>query len=539
MARLIGPEESSRPVYTLVGGTYRSAAGLTATIYADQAATTLADILTQPGGAPISGSTLTVDSTSRLPRIQYPDGVTTVYATVAGGPVVAMPADTSVDALTTVSDTRYGRYELARSMSPAAGVLAALYRGKTTVVQLVGDSTGDATAEWFALLGQKIGQAYPNFNVLHRAWNLTNQWYDLPTSLQAGPSGDARITMAGSCAAQYPGTATTGDLDVRLRLGPSNWVPGALRVPICRWNSTGNQRGWWFGLNSTGLLCLTWTTDGTAGTQVQKFSTVVNGLSGVQWIRATLDVDNGASGNDLKFYTSPDGVTWTQLGATVTTAGVTSVFASTAPYQIGSLDSSFGSTFVGDMYWIEVRDGIGGISLVPPLPDTWDQMSNSNNNTILLAGSPTLLMLNGSEGGQNYTYFDNATRRPKVLSPHRQDLLIGSSGHNEAYNTNATWINTVSSWVTNAKTLVPNVPIVLLTQNPEKSSQTQNDIEVRSRRGVALMAWTRAQTGVYGLDTYPAFTDMANQVQSDGVHPTTAGSQAWRDYVYRALFQAG
>ncbi len=426
-----------------------------------------------------------------------------------------------------------------RSTTPAAGVLAALHRSKTTVVQLVGDSTGDATSEWFGLLGQQVGAAYPTFNVLHRAWNLTNQWYDLPTSLQAGPSGDSRITMAGSCAAQYPGTSTTGDLDVRLKLGPTNWVPGTLRVPICRWNSTGNQRGWWFGITSTGLLCLTWTTDGQTGTQVQKFSTVINGLSGVAWIRATLDVDNGASGNDLKFYTSPDGATWTQLGATVTTAGVTSVHQSTAPYQIGSLDSSFGSTYVGDMYWVEVRDGIGGISLVPPLPDTWDQVSNSSINTILLSGSPTLLLVNGSEGGQNFSYWDNATRRPKVLSPHRQDMIIASSGHNEAYSTTTVWLATVSSWVTNAKALVPNVPIVLLTQNPQKAPQSQNDIDVRSRRGVALLTWTRSQTGVYGLDTYPAFTDVAAQVSSDGIHPTAAGSQAWRSYVYRHLFQGG
>jgi hypothetical protein len=48
----------------------------------------------------------------------------------------------------------------------------------------------------------------------------------------------------------------------------------------------------------------------------------------VGWLKVTLDIDNGAAGYDVKFYWSLDGVTWTQLGTTVTTAGVTTLFAS-------------------------------------------------------------------------------------------------------------------------------------------------------------------------------------------------------------------
>ncbi len=92
MARAVGPDEGTRSVYTIVGGTWRSAAGLTATVYTDEAATTLANILTYPGGSAISGSQITVDSTSRLPLIQYPDGVDVVYVSVAGGPVTRQPA---------------------------------------------------------------------------------------------------------------------------------------------------------------------------------------------------------------------------------------------------------------------------------------------------------------------------------------------------------------------------------------------------------------------------------------------------------------
>lgn len=446
-------------------------------------------------------------------------------------------------------DGRYGRYELARGLSPAAGPLAALYRGLTTVVQVVSDSTalaitpapGGATVGWPTLLGQRIGTAFPNYNVLIRPWNLTNQWYDPPVSLQSGPLGDSRITTSGSSMAVYAGSNVATDLDVRLRLKPNSWASGGLQVMACKWNSVGNQRSWWFGVTSTGLLCLTWTTDGTSGTQIQKFSTVVNGLTNgsTTWIRATLDVDNGSSGNTLTFYTSTNGTSWTQLGATVTTAGTTNIFSGTAPYQLTSLDSTAGSTYAGDTYWVEVRDGIGGISLVPPLPDTWDQASLSTSNTLLVGGSPTVLIVNGSEGGQNIAYWDNATRRPKLLSPHAQSLVILSSTINEAYFTAGAWITTLSGWTTNAQALLPGVPICILTESPAKSPVVQNEIDVRARRGVALMAWARSQAGVLGMDTYPAFTDLANQISSDGTHPTTAGQTVWSDFLFRALLQAG
>ncbi len=92
MARLVGPDHATRPVYVLAGGTWRSAAGLTATVYTTQAADTLANIITYPAGDAITGSVVTVDATSRLPLFQYPDGADTVWASINGGAVVELPA---------------------------------------------------------------------------------------------------------------------------------------------------------------------------------------------------------------------------------------------------------------------------------------------------------------------------------------------------------------------------------------------------------------------------------------------------------------
>jgi hypothetical protein len=85
MAQLLGPDATSRTV-TLGNG--KSAHGRTATVYSDDAATTLADINVYDGtetpAAAISGSTLTVGADSLLPRFWFEDDLDTLYIRVNG-----------------------------------------------------------------------------------------------------------------------------------------------------------------------------------------------------------------------------------------------------------------------------------------------------------------------------------------------------------------------------------------------------------------------------------------------------------------------
>lgn len=94
-SRLLGPDANNRLVYVPSGGTLRTAAGETATVYADTAGT-LADILADVGGipgAPIAGSQLTVGTDSQLPQFWYPSGADTVYVSVGGGELTELHAD--------------------------------------------------------------------------------------------------------------------------------------------------------------------------------------------------------------------------------------------------------------------------------------------------------------------------------------------------------------------------------------------------------------------------------------------------------------
>ncbi|MFG3418741.1 hypothetical protein [Micromonospora sp. NPDC048063] len=145
MARLIGPDESVRLVY-LPDGRAR-AQGLTATLYADQSGTMLADVLTE-AGAPIAGSQVTIDAYSKLPLIQYPDGVDVVYATVNGGPLVPLYArlDDRVDQLgQTVAGvaTDVADAATAATAATATAALTVFRSGSTLLVRSRFDSTRD------------------------------------------------------------------------------------------------------------------------------------------------------------------------------------------------------------------------------------------------------------------------------------------------------------------------------------------------------------------------------------------------------------
>jgi hypothetical protein len=69
-----------------------------------------------------------------------------------------------------------------------------------------------------------------------------------------------------------------------------------------------------------------------------------------KWLRATLDVDDGAGNCIVKFYTGDDGTNWTQLGTTVTTAGTASIFDSTAVLETGSLGVGTANLLNGTVY---------------------------------------------------------------------------------------------------------------------------------------------------------------------------------------------
>jgi hypothetical protein len=158
-----------------------------------------------------------------------------------------------------------------------------------------------------------------------------------------------------------------GDIDIRADATLPDWTPSGAAMALVSKRGVAGQRSYRLEVQTTGVLLLMWSNDGT--TILQDASTVAATVTDGQRlaVRATLDVNNGAAGHTTTFYTASaiDG-TWTQLGAPVTTAGVTSIFNSTAPVEVGSYNSGLSDILAGIVHAAEIRSGIGGTVVADP-----------------------------------------------------------------------------------------------------------------------------------------------------------------------------
>jgi hypothetical protein len=180
--------------------------------------------------------------------------------------------------------------------------------------------------------------------------------------------------------------AITGDIDIRALVAANDWTPAGTQVVMSA-GYTAPDRSWEVELRDTGFLAIVWSEDGSLNKS--SISTVAPTVSdgGPLWIRFTLDVDNGAAGRDVKFYTSTDAITtapasvsWTQLGTTVTTAGVTSIHNSSDLPTIGAPGSG-ASGIDGKVYYAEVRNGIAGTVVTNPDFRDADQQTSGTTLT--------------------------------------------------------------------------------------------------------------------------------------------------------------
>ena len=195
----------------------------------------------------------------------------------------------------------------------------------------------------------------------------------------------------------------TGDIDLRIECEPESW--NQEQVLLSKWALPAvvddgfalKTASWMFYLNSIGTLSFTWDDGGVdpALSTHTVTSTAVVPTVIRQYLRVTMDVNNGASGSTATFYTSTDGSSWTQLGNTVVSTGTTVIGASVAPVNIGAMEpgvTEFGSitnfkefgpsnpfgfedftffapvvnSFVGKIYNASIRNGIAGTVVASP-----------------------------------------------------------------------------------------------------------------------------------------------------------------------------
>ncbi|MEV8042468.1 hypothetical protein AB0P02_01305 [Streptomyces griseoluteus] len=196
---------------------------------------------------------------------------------------------------------------------------------------------------------------------------------------QIGRNTPMRVSVLGGAPAlSLPGGTTrattpdaapldvTGDIDIRLDATLIDWLP-LVDTELCgKWGNA-SQRSWMLNLTPGGFLRLWWSPDSNTIASATSTAALLMPPSGRMTVRATLDVDNGASGRTITFYmgTSTAGP-WTQLGDVITQSGVTSIFNSSAPVELGAVGNIAYADPVGRYHRAEIRAGINGTLVASP-----------------------------------------------------------------------------------------------------------------------------------------------------------------------------
>jgi len=158
----------------------------------------------------------------------------------------------------------------------------------------------------------------------------------------------------------------TGDIDIRADV-TCNWTLGSDQALVSKYTIAGNERGYLLQIDAAGTLSLYWSNDGTATLVSTSTASPTPNGNGRLAVKATLDVDDGGGNHVVEFFTAPDiSGPWTQLGATVTTAGTTSIFNNSQDVLVGSFELGASALLVGTVHSVQIRNGIDGLVVAFP-----------------------------------------------------------------------------------------------------------------------------------------------------------------------------
>jgi hypothetical protein len=166
------------------------------------------------------------------------------------------------------------------------------------------------------------------------------------------------------------------DIELVCRVAADDWTPTAEGYIMGKYNThaTGpyqNQRSFALSVLTSGRLNIRISPDGASSTPLSVSSPIIAPFTDktTYWIKVTVDVDNGAGGNNISFYYTNDQVdeptSWIQMGGPVTTANITSIFPNTSFLEIGGIygvgnQNSTTGPFAGKVFRTIVRNGING-----------------------------------------------------------------------------------------------------------------------------------------------------------------------------------
>lgn len=419
-------------------------------------------------------------------------------------------------------------------------------------ILLQGDSTGaSATTKWFYDSMAWLASKFPSHSLIYRFWSESARGFPTNKIIQIGSNGDAYALLP-KMSGSYINTpdssslSIVGDIDIRakIKITAFNGEPATI---VSKWNTS---RSYWIYIDTGGAIGFYWSADGTVSKNFTSSIISLAHLGNDIWIRVTMDVDNGAGGHDVKFYTSSDGVIWTQLGITRTGAGSTSIFNGTTECALGARSGSGDQGFwAGRIYSAEIRDGIDGDIVASPnmgmafpagkttITDVEGNIWTFRGTTSVGNGSPCITAINASFPGSDVAWavFQSTFDLHTIIEP---QLSFINFSHNA--DTNVDYQDDIEALTTKLTTKYPNIGVVVCTQNPQKSPRTASNISNHAIRNRQIA--NVASKGNFGLiDAYRAYIETGNYtdyIDSDGVHPNVAGYALWAETVESFLFPA-
>jgi len=228
----------------------------------------------------------------------------------------------------------------------------------------------------------------------------------------------------------------TGDFDLRLDLALEDWAESQMLA--LRYVPSSNDC--WALEILDGVLTFLWSPDGTFASRITQSATeAVKGYNGQRMaLRVTLDINNGAGGYELRFYTgrTVDDEEWHLIGDPIVGGATTNVFAGTAYMEFGA-GFTFNTTPAGGVlnrmrgkaYALKLLDGTtvkvdmntrsaapGGTTFTDSTGLTWSRGGGAilTNRHIRMAGEvPAWPPTRDRSGNDNYVSITPAgvTRR--------------------------------------------------------------------------------------------------------------------------------
>lgn len=410
-------------------------------------------------------------------------------------------------------------------------------KNRSVAIQVYSDSTADGVSDWAYKLLAKIGNDYPEYTVQSRLWDDVSHNFNLPATLQIGTAGAMFLDCSTGPTTRKISHAgvkpLSGIIDITLKFSTLDWTPASAKTYISKTGVDGN-RGWYIGLQiNTGRPTFTFSTDGLGGTLEEMVvigsPVISDGLT--TYLRWVFTPNNGAGGHSLEVYQSTDMMSWTQLGSTLTVAGVVSIFPSTAPLELGGAGSGV-SDATAKIYEVYIRDGRNGQTIAPVLPDMWEPF---NENAVQVVGAPVLTLVNASRSGGTIDYLTEADRIKKMTPNFGQALVFVSVSHNEGTTFSTSYLALFHQMVTKAKDMNPYAQLVIVVQNPEYVG-TPHYIEHGKRR-LDMLAYAHTQK-LDLIDIHQVFVDYGAWIadlMADPVHPNALGGTLWADTVYQKI----